>query len=251
MPATSGPTPVLPSTPTRTPPTRPRPRRPGRSSRAIYSLPDTSPRTPLRKRPSAPARRTSPTSSRPAPAGCSARSAISGWTSGLPPTPSGQKGMRIVNILPGSTAERAGLQVGDIIFSGNGYVTEQARSTSAGSSPTRRPTTVLQADRPQGERRPRSRPSRSHAVIEPRSRALEAPAARLPRAAGASPPVSPAKSSTQTRQQSKMIRGWIAADARGFDNAGWGRRSIATRTIKAGGPRRPSDRRGRRSSARA
>ena len=36
----------------------------------------------------------------------------------------GQKGMRIANILPGSTAERAGLQVGDIIYSGNGYVTE-------------------------------------------------------------------------------------------------------------------------------
>ena len=36
----------------------------------------------------------------------------------------GQKGMKIVNILPGSTAERAGLQVGDIIYSGNGYVTE-------------------------------------------------------------------------------------------------------------------------------
>ncbi len=36
----------------------------------------------------------------------------------------GQRGMRIVNILPGSTAERAGLQVGDIIISSNGYVTE-------------------------------------------------------------------------------------------------------------------------------
>ncbi len=29
--------------------------------------------------------------------------------------PDGRKGMKIVNILPGSTAERAGLQVGDII----------------------------------------------------------------------------------------------------------------------------------------
>ena len=36
-----------------------------------------------------------------------------------------RKGLKIVNVLPGSTAANAGLQVGDVILSINGYVTEQ------------------------------------------------------------------------------------------------------------------------------
>ena len=36
-----------------------------------------------------------------------------------------RKGLKITNILPGSTAANAGLQVGDVILSINGYVTEQ------------------------------------------------------------------------------------------------------------------------------
>lgn len=39
--------------------------------------------------------------------------------------PDGKKGLKIVKVLPGSTAERAGLEVGDVIVSINGYYTEQ------------------------------------------------------------------------------------------------------------------------------
>jgi hypothetical protein len=37
----------------------------------------------------------------------------------------GGKGLKIVNVLPDSTAEQAGLQIGDVIRSANGHVTEQ------------------------------------------------------------------------------------------------------------------------------
>ena len=37
----------------------------------------------------------------------------------------GKKGMKITNIYPGTGAERAGLQVGDVLRSVNGYLTEQ------------------------------------------------------------------------------------------------------------------------------
>jgi PDZ domain len=39
--------------------------------------------------------------------------------------PAGRRGLKIVNVLPSSTAERAGLNVGDIIYSANGHVTDQ------------------------------------------------------------------------------------------------------------------------------
>ena len=37
----------------------------------------------------------------------------------------GSKGMKITNIYPGTAAEQAGLQVGDVLRSVNGYLTEQ------------------------------------------------------------------------------------------------------------------------------
>lgn len=38
---------------------------------------------------------------------------------------SGRKGMKVSNVYPGTPAQRAGLQVGDVIYSINGYLTEQ------------------------------------------------------------------------------------------------------------------------------
>jgi hypothetical protein len=38
---------------------------------------------------------------------------------------SGRKGMKISNVYPGTPAQRAGLRVGDVIYSINGYLTEQ------------------------------------------------------------------------------------------------------------------------------
>jgi hypothetical protein len=37
----------------------------------------------------------------------------------------GQRGMKVTNVYPGTAAERAGLQVGDVIYASNGYLTEQ------------------------------------------------------------------------------------------------------------------------------
>ena len=37
----------------------------------------------------------------------------------------GRKGMKVMNIYPGTGAETAGLQVGDVLISVNGYLTEQ------------------------------------------------------------------------------------------------------------------------------
>ncbi len=42
-----------------------------------------------------------------------------------PATNDGRKGMKIVNVIPGSTAARAGLQPGDIIYAANGHVTQE------------------------------------------------------------------------------------------------------------------------------
>jgi hypothetical protein len=39
--------------------------------------------------------------------------------------PDGRKGMKITNIYPGTGAAKAGLQVGDVLISVNGYLTEQ------------------------------------------------------------------------------------------------------------------------------
>jgi hypothetical protein len=39
--------------------------------------------------------------------------------------PGGRKGMKIVNVIQDSTASQAGLQVGDIIYAGNGHVTQE------------------------------------------------------------------------------------------------------------------------------
>jgi hypothetical protein len=38
---------------------------------------------------------------------------------------SGLRGMKVTNVYPGTAAQRAGLQVGDVIYSINGYLTEQ------------------------------------------------------------------------------------------------------------------------------
>jgi serine protease Do len=38
---------------------------------------------------------------------------------------SGLRGMKVTNVYSGTAAERAGLQVGDMIYSINGYLTEQ------------------------------------------------------------------------------------------------------------------------------
>jgi len=38
---------------------------------------------------------------------------------------SGQRGMKITNVYPGTAAERSGLRAGDVIYSINGYLTEQ------------------------------------------------------------------------------------------------------------------------------
>ena len=37
----------------------------------------------------------------------------------------GRKGMKVANVYPGTPAEKAGLQAGDVIHSINGYMTEQ------------------------------------------------------------------------------------------------------------------------------
>jgi hypothetical protein len=37
----------------------------------------------------------------------------------------GQRGVKVTNVYPGTAAERAGLRVGDVIYAGNGYLTEQ------------------------------------------------------------------------------------------------------------------------------
>ena len=37
----------------------------------------------------------------------------------------GRKGMKVSNVYPGTAAQRAGLRVGDVIYSINGYLTEQ------------------------------------------------------------------------------------------------------------------------------
>jgi S1-C subfamily serine protease len=39
--------------------------------------------------------------------------------------PDGKKGMKVANVYPGTAAEQAGLQVGDVLRSVNGYLTEQ------------------------------------------------------------------------------------------------------------------------------
>ena len=39
--------------------------------------------------------------------------------------PDGRRGMKITNVYPGTPAQRAGLQVGDVLVSINGYLTEQ------------------------------------------------------------------------------------------------------------------------------
>ena len=39
--------------------------------------------------------------------------------------PDGRRGMKITNVYPGTAAQRAGLQVGDVLVSINGYLTEQ------------------------------------------------------------------------------------------------------------------------------
>ncbi len=41
------------------------------------------------------------------------------------PVTDGSKGMRVTNVYPGTAAEKAGLQPGDVIRSVNGYLTEQ------------------------------------------------------------------------------------------------------------------------------
>jgi hypothetical protein len=38
---------------------------------------------------------------------------------------SGQRGIRVTNVYPGTAAEQAGLRVGDVIYASNGYLTEQ------------------------------------------------------------------------------------------------------------------------------
>jgi serine protease Do len=40
----------------------------------------------------------------------------------------GRRGLRVVSILPESTAEKSGLQVGDVILSVNGQITEERGS---------------------------------------------------------------------------------------------------------------------------
>ena len=50
----------------------------------------------------------------------------------------GRKGMKITNVYAGTGAEKSGLQVGDVLISANGYLTEQ-RATWPGSSPKRPP----------------------------------------------------------------------------------------------------------------
>jgi S1-C subfamily serine protease len=42
-----------------------------------------------------------------------------------PVVDSGGQGMQVVRIYPGTPAEQAGLQVGDVIHSANGYLTQQ------------------------------------------------------------------------------------------------------------------------------
>ena len=37
----------------------------------------------------------------------------------------GVQGMQVLRVYPGSAAEQAGLQAGDIIYSANGYLTQQ------------------------------------------------------------------------------------------------------------------------------
>ena len=39
--------------------------------------------------------------------------------------PDGRRGMKVINVYPGTPAQRAGLQVGDVLLSINGYLTEQ------------------------------------------------------------------------------------------------------------------------------
>jgi hypothetical protein len=38
---------------------------------------------------------------------------------------SGRRGMKVINVYPGTPAQRAGLRVGDVIYTINGYLTEQ------------------------------------------------------------------------------------------------------------------------------
>ena len=39
--------------------------------------------------------------------------------------PNGKRGMKVANVYPGTPAQRAGLKVGDVLYSINGYLTEQ------------------------------------------------------------------------------------------------------------------------------
>jgi S1-C subfamily serine protease len=42
-----------------------------------------------------------------------------------PVVDSGGRGMQVTRVFPGSAAEQAGLQVGDVIHSANGYLTQE------------------------------------------------------------------------------------------------------------------------------
>jgi PDZ domain len=53
--------------------------------------------------------------------------------------PNGKRGMKVTNVYPGTPAQRAGLKVGDVLYSINGYLTEQRGNLAwiiANASPT-------------------------------------------------------------------------------------------------------------------
>ena len=65
--------------------------------------------------------------------------------------PDGVRGVRVSNVYPGTAAEKAGLQPGDVIHSINGYRTEH-RGNLAWIIANASPDKVLVDERAQGER---------------------------------------------------------------------------------------------------